>query len=209
MSSLCWPVRRHGIYGCVIACCGCQCTVAAMSSPRRLVRWLGIYGCVTPFANRCLLRRQVPLTLCERLPPPSLRGGTTGAIQKCRFLSGLTSSNLRFASYLAMTRSGLQWNASLRSQIAVSYGGKCRLPYVNVSCRRHCEEGRRSNPVKPHPPNNICSQSCSAAAMSSPRWLVGWLGSMAASFFFALFSFLFGKHYLCKRKNKAIRLQMS
>ena len=47
---------------------------------------------------------------------------------------------------------------------------------VHSAALRHCEEGRRSNPEKPHPPNNVCSQSCSAAALSSPRWPVRWLG---------------------------------
>ncbi len=72
LSSPRWLVRWLGIYGCVIACCGCQCTVAALSSPRWPVRWHGIYGCVTPFAKHSFIRRQVVLTLCERPQPPSL-----------------------------------------------------------------------------------------------------------------------------------------
>ena len=54
--------------------CPQLCSAAAMSSQRWPVRWLGIYGCVSPFANHSFIRRQVALTPCERFPPPSLRG---------------------------------------------------------------------------------------------------------------------------------------
>lgn len=50
----------------------------------------------------------------------------------------------------------------------------CRFAFASTS--RHCEEERQSNLGKPHPANNARSQSCPAAAMSSPRWPVCWHG---------------------------------